>query len=627
MLKRASQLTESNTNNKVWSGTFHSVANRLLRIYGQAVQLASDFTIMDADDASDMMNLIRTEIGFGKSDKRFPRKSTLVKIYSHTVNAQEKLKAVVERHFPWCSDDVEAIATIFKEYTQRKTASHTLDYDDLLLYWQLLYDTPSVADRFDHILVDEYQDTNFVQADILRGMCKKHTNITVVGDDAQSIYSFRGATVRNILDFPKQYPGTSVITLEQNYRSTSPILHAANAVMRQAKERYTKELRTDRVSLQKPCLFYCDDESNQTELVCNSILANLEDGISLMQQAVLFRTGHHSADLEIELARRNIPFHKFGGLKFIEAAHIKDVLALLRILENPYDELSWFRVLNLLDGIGPGWARRIMSDLGIRSPVHIANSNENGSPLTRFIQSCPSVPVRSREQVELMRCVLTDCHKLAQLSADKSSDRNGLDVAAQLEQLGAFCRPIIKQMYENSPARLRDLDQLEQIAKKYRSRGRFITDLTLDPPSSTADLAQEPFLEEDWLTLSTIHSAKGCEWTSVNILHAADGMIPSDMAVTDQAGVDEERRLFYVAMTRAKDQLNIYFPMRYYHRKYRTGDAHTFVQLSRYLTAEVRKLLDERAPGDTVVSEGQVELAHVNPSKSIEHKLNQLWGS
>ncbi len=625
MLKRASQLTETNMTSKVWGGTFHAVANRLLRIYGQAVQLPTDFTIMDTDDASDMMNLIRTEMGFGKADRRFVRKATLVKIYSHTVNAQEKLKTIVERHFPWCAEDVEAMASIFKEYTERKTASHTLDYDDLLLYWQLLCDSPSVADRFEHILVDEYQDTNLVQADILQGMRKKYNNISVVGDDAQSIYSFRGATVRNILDFPSAYPGTSVITLEQNYRSTTPILHAANAVMRQAKERYTKDLRSDRQSGQKPSLFYCDDEASQTDLVCQSIVSNLEEGIPLMQQAVLFRTGHHSADLEIELARRNIPFHKFGGLKFIEAAHIKDMLALLRILENPNDEISWFRVLNLLDGIGPGWARRIMNNLGVRASEK-KNSDEGGnSPLVRLIHSCPNVPARAQEEVESLRTVLTNCYRMTRSSAEKSTATKDLNVASQLEQLGVFYQPIIKRIYDNSPARVRDLEQLEQIAKRYRSRGRFITDLTLDPPTSTADLAQAPYLEEDWVTLSTIHSAKGCEWTSVQILHAADGMIPSDMAVGDEAGIDEERRLLYVAMTRAKDELNIYFPLRYYHRRHRMGDAHTFVQPSRYLTAEVRALLDEKVPGNARGNESKEALDDVLPSQSIGERLNRLW--
>ena len=637
MLNRAGKLAGAGTSGKVWGGTFHAMANRLLRIYGQAIQLPNDFTVMDQGDAADMMNLIRTELGYVKRDRRFPRKGTLVKIYSHTVNAQKQLIDVVETHFPWCADDVEAIAGIFKEYTQRKTRHHLLDYDDLLLYWQALCAVPrigeKIANRFLHILVDEYQDTNAVQAQILRGMRKKYNNIFVVGDDAQSIYSFRAATVRNILDFPKQFEGTEVIALEQNYRSTKPILDAANAVMRPAKERYTKELWSDRPGIQKPQLVRCVDETDQTEQVCQSIIAHLEEGVPLMEQAVLFRAGHHSVDLEIELARRNIPFHKFGGLKFIEAGHIKDVLALVRILENPYDEISWFRVLQMLDGIGPGWARRIMGAIGFQAQADATDGNGGGegevgqSPLARFVANRLTVPAPAKEQFDLLRCALEDCADSASDETNDVSDKKASSVAVQVERLCKFYRPLLERNYDNAPARLRDLDELERIALRFRSRSNFITDLTLDPPNSTSDLAQPPYLDEDWLTLSTIHSAKGCEWTVVHILHAADGMIPSDMAVRDEAGVEEERRLFYVAMTRAKDDLRIYFPLRYYHTRYPMGDGHGYAQLTRFIPKDIRSLFDERigqteeddeSPDSSTKQNGHIENVHKN--------LNRLWG-
>ena len=511
------------------------------------------------------------------------------------------------------------MAQIFEEYTRRKERQHLLDYDDLLLYWQALTAAPGVgkvvAGRFEHILVDEYQDTNAIQSQILSGMCKKHDNIVAVGDDAQSIYAFRAATIRNILDFPDQFPGTTVVKLEQNYRSTQTILSASNAVMEAAKERYTKELWSERTSEQKPVLMYCEDESEQTVAVCRQIICHLEEGISLMRQAVLFRASHHSAELEVELTRRNIPFHKFGGLKFIETAHVKDMLAFLRILENPFDQISWFRVLQLMDGIGPQTARRIMKDLGAEREDNLREARrgrprprEEGSaagatPLSGRIKSTPTEPAAAREQFSALREALAGCSAVRTKTKPGAPDESDPTptgqptLAEQIEIIAGFYQPVFKRIYENAVVRLRDLEQLEHIAAKYRSRSRFITDLTLDPPSSTSDLAGKPLLDDDYLTLSTIHSAKGCEWTVVHILHAADGMIPSDMATGDEAGVDEERRLFYVAMTRAKDFLYVYFPLRYYHRRFALGDGHGYAQLTRFIPSGCRTLFEARTAG------------------------------
>ena len=444
------------------------------------------------------------------------------------------------------------------------------------------------------------------------------------------------ATIRNILDFPEQFPGTHVVTLEENYRSTQPILHASNAVMQHAKERYTKDLWSQRTSDQKPVLVTCADESQQSELICRHILDQREQGTLLMQQAVLFRASHHSGHLEIELAKRNIPFHKYGGLKFLEAAHIKDMLAFLRILENPFDELSWFRVLQMLEGIGPRTASRIMDELGVRRTVNPGKRDEQGAPsdgavpapLVRLAQEPPVVPGPAQEEFSDLCRTLTACASLRRGAQGAESTADPLTLPAQLERIQEFYEPIFKRTYENAQVRLRDLEQLQHIASRYRSRSRFITDLTLDPPNSTSDLAGAPHLDEDYLILSTIHSAKGMEWTAVHIMHAADGMIPSDMAVGDEAGIDEERRLFYVAMTRAKDLLYVYFPLRYYHYRFGTSDAHGYAQLTRFMPKVVCKLFEHRSPSDGTESD-DLDSASDTPTtvRQLDTNVSRLWNT
>lgn len=651
MISRAGRLTGAQTTGRVWGGTFHAVANRLLRYYGRGIGLPSDFTVVDQTDAADLMNLIRSELGLAKGDRRFPRKETLIAIYSRTVNAESKLTATLKSCFPWCIPYEEPIRQILQAYVHRKREQNVLDYDDLLLHWAVLAESEelgrAVERRFEHILVDEYQDTNAVQSRILRNMRKENRNLCVVGDDAQSIYSFRAATVRNILDFPTHFPGTRIVTLEQNYRSTEPILAASNAVMERARERFTKNLWSRRPSHQKPVLVTCLDEAEQCDEVCRNIIAHHERGIPLRRQAVLFRVGYHSDMLEVELARRHIPFHKYGGLKFVEAAHVKDMLAFLRILENPHDEISWFRVLQLLEGIGPRVARRIMESLGVRGGGRPARPSEAQtgavsrakprgeagetfappgadtpaparadmpptlSPLRILFETPPSVPPAAASQFEQFRRALAECSGHAPAVSpqqvipprEQPPDVEPADAeprpgepppAVQVERIRRFYEPLFQKLYENATIRLRDIEQLEQIAAGYRSRARFITDLTLDPPTSTSDLAGPPSLEEDYLILSTIHSAKGCEWDVVHIIHAADGNIPSDMAIQDQDGIDEERRLFYVAMTRAKDMLYVYFPLRYYRARMGPGDTHHYAQLTRFLADGPKALFEQR---------------------------------
>jgi len=594
---------------RVWSGTFHAIGNRLLRLHGRALGLDPSFTVLDQADAADVMNLLRDELGFSGRERRFPRKETIAAIYSRTVNAGEKLGEVLERHYPWCSDEADGLRDIFGAYTERKRAQHVLDYDDLLLFWKALATSPAtrsqLAESFDHVLVDEYQDTNALQADILEGLRPEGTaqNLTVVGDDAQSIYGFRAATVRNILEFPSRFPGAAVVRLEQNYRSTPPLLDTSNAVIALSPQRHEKTLWSARRGELAPSLRTCLDEAEQCDAVCETVLAHREEGVPLKEQAVLFRAAHHSDHLEVELTRRNIPFVKYGGLKFMEAAHVKDTLAIMRVLENPHDEVAWFRVLQLPEGMGPATARRLMHAIGVRS------TTDDASPLARLLDEVVDVPKSAFEGMRELRSALRGC-----------SDETVLSPAAQIERLRAFLAPVFARRYDASAARLRDLDQLAALASGYGSRGRFLAELTLDPPSSTGDLAGEPLLDEDWLVLSTIHAAKGLEFDVVHVIHAADGMIPSDMATGDDDEIEEERRLLYVALTRARDALHVYRPMRYYRKP--KGDPHSYSQLSRFLEpAAVRATFEEIGPR----VEPANEVVDIRGSVDVDAYLAGLW--
>jgi DNA helicase-2/ATP-dependent DNA helicase PcrA len=594
---------------RVWSGTFHAIANRLLRLHGRALGLTPDFTVLDQADAADVMNLLRDDLGLSGRERRFPRKETLVGIYSRTVNAGEKLGDVLKRHYPWCLDEAEGIREIFGAYTDRKRAQRVLDYDDLLLFWKALATSPAtrtqLAEMFDHVLVDEYQDTNALQADILEGLRPESTprNLTVVGDDAQAIYGFRAATVRNILEFPARFPGTAIVRLEQNYRSSPGLLAASNAVIALSPQRHAKTLWSARRGDLAPTLRTCLDEAEQCNSVCESVLAHREEGVALKEQAVLFRAAHHSDHLEVELTRRNIPFVKYGGLKFMEAAHVKDTLAIMRVLENARDEVAWFRVLQLPEGMGPATARRLMDAIGVRA------SDDAGSPLVRFLDEPVEVPRSALEAVQELRSALRGC-----------SDENVLSPAAQIERLRGFLAPMFARRYDASAARMRDLEQLAALAAGYEARGRFLSELTLDPPSSTGDLAGPPLLDEDWLVLSTIHSAKGLEFDVVHVIHAADGMIPSDMATGDDDEIEEERRLLYVALTRARDALHVYRPMRYYRKP--KGDPHSYSQLSRFLEpTEVRATFEEIGPR----VDGPHEVVDLTGSVDVDAYLAGLW--
>ena len=590
-----------------WAGTFHSVGARLLREYAQRIGLNVSFTIQDRGDSEDLLGLVRHELALANNKRRFPTKSTCLAIYSRVVNSRTALPDVLKTTFPWCIEWEAELKKLFAAYTQEKQRQNVLDYDDLLLYWAHMVADGELAleigSRFDHILIDEYQDTNLLQSSILIGMKPTGQGVTVVGDDAQSIYSFRAATVRNILDFPTQFSEPAhVVTLDRNYRSTRPILDASNAVIGLAKERFAKHLWTERTSLAKPTLITVKDEADQARCVATQILDNREAGMSLKSQAVLFRTSSHSAPLELELTRRNIPFVKFGGLKFLEAGHVKDVLSLLRWAENPRGRVAGFRVLQLLPGIGPVTATRLLDAMEAFPDADAA--------MRAF---CP--PLAASDDWGKFRVVYL------QLKNARSVWPADMALAAD------WFEPHLDRLYDDAHARRGDLAQLKSIAATFPTRERFLTELTLDPPSATSDQSGVPHKDDDYLILSTIHSAKGQEWKAVYVLNLVDGCIPSDLGTGTSEELEEERRLLYVAMTRARDELHLMLPQRFYvHQQSAMGDRHLYAMRSRFIPEAILHRFEERTwplaveftPGAAppTASSGKVDLAA---------KMNALW--
>jgi DNA helicase-2/ATP-dependent DNA helicase PcrA len=557
-----------------WAGTFHGIGARLLREHATQIGLDPAFTIHDREDSADLMNLLRHELGLSETKSRFPTKGTCLAIYSRVVNAQDDLENVLKTVFPWCAMWPAELRTLFGAYVEAKQKQNVLDYDDLLLYWAgMMADAGVAAEvsaRFDHVLVDEYQDTNELQSSVLLALKPQGHGLTVVGDDAQSIYSFRAATVRNILDFPAAFsPPAEIVTLDRNYRSTQPILGAANAVIDLAAERFTKNLWTERLSDAKPLLVTVRDEADQARYVVHKVLETREAGTPLKQQAVLFRTSSHSGPLEIELTRRNIPFVKFGGLKFLDAAHIKDLLAILRWAENPRDRVAGFRVLQMLPGIGPASAGRVLDAMA------------TGPDPVWALGEIPT-PARAGENWTSLVALFG---KLAKRDAGWP---------AELDYARLWYEPLMEQRFEDAQIRQADILQLEQIASGYPSRERFLTELTLDPPDATSDQSGVPLLDEDYLILSTIHSAKGQEWKAVHVLNVVDGCIPSDLGTGSAHELDEERRLLYVAMTRARDELNLIVPQRFFvTQQAKHGDRHMYAQRTRFIPRSMMPLFED----------------------------------
>ena len=573
LTQRAEDTTGQRIAAAAWSGTFHAIANRFLRRYGRAIGLDPSFTVLDQADACDLLALLRDEQRSPEAPaRRHTSKDALAAIWSRCVNTRRPLVEVLERWYPWCREDADELRAIYGAYVLRKVAHRVLDYDDLLLQWWALLRTPSVApliaEQVRHVLVDEVQDTNALQGDLLAELAGLGATLTAVGDDAQAIYGFRAATVRNILDFPARF-GAEVVTLTRNHRSTPEVLAVANAVMAEAAERHPKELRSQRASGARPRLVTAHDEHAQAVAVCDAVLAGAEAGVPLRHQAVLFRTTHHSQVLQVELTVRDIPFVLYGGLRFLETAHVKDLVCTLRLVENPADALAWFRVLQLIDGIGPASARRLAAALADPLADPLGTDPDGREPAVG-----PLLAALTAARAPVLR---------AQPGAQVAEVRRWLDDR-------------VERQHRNAAARRADLDRLEQAASAAPSLERFLTELTLDPPSSTGDLAGPPHLDDDFLTLSTVHSAKGAEWDVVHLLHLADGCFPSDLSTGHPEEVEEERRLLHVAMTRARDDLWLHVPLRYHHHRQnpRGRDAHGYAQRSRFLSTAVVALCDEQ---------------------------------
>jgi len=596
-----------------WSGTFHGIGARLIRELAPRLGLAENFTIHDRGDSEDLMGMVRHTLQLDSSHKRFPLKATCVAICSRVINSRAPLAAVLRDVYPWCAEWEVELKRLFRAYVTEKQAQLVLDYDDLLLHWGFALEDAALAremgSRFDHVLVDEYQDTNHLQAAILQALKPDGRGLTVVGDDAQSIYSFRAASVRNILDFPQQFvPAARVVTLERNYRSTQPTLAASNAVIALAAERYGKQLWSDTASSIRPTLVTVADEGAQASWVADEVLRRREAGVALKQQAVLFRASHHSSGLELELTRRNVPYVKFGGLRFLEAGHVKDVLSVLRWAENPRGRLAGLRVAQLVPGIGAASAMRLVDALATETDVDAA-----------FDAFEP--PRGARDDWP------------AFLALYRTLRAHGASWPGDLEAVNRWYLPHLQRRHDDAAVREADLQQLARLARGYASRERFLTELTLDPPEATSDESGEPHRDEDYLILSTLHSAKGQEWRAVHILNVVDGCIPSDMATGKAEEIEEERRLLYVGMTRARHHLHLIVPQRFYvTQQTGRGDQHLYGSLTRFIPSDVAEAFFERvtpeadsgASAQCAVSQGTAVLG--TAILDVSSRARDLWG-
>jgi DNA helicase-2/ATP-dependent DNA helicase PcrA len=588
-----------------WAGTFHSLGNRLLRHYAPQLKLDPAFSVIDRGDSADVIDQVRTELGLAETGKRFPRKDTCLAIYSYRVNTGKSLADTLRDQFAWCAAWEQDLARLFRAYVERKQKLGLLDYDDLLLYWHILVSEPRLAQHvgshFDHILVDEYQDTNKLQADIILAMKPDGAGLTVVGDDAQSIYSFRAAAVENILGFPERFdPPAEIIPLGQNYRSTQPVLDAANALMADAPRQFRKHLLAARPGGAMPRYVTVEDLDAQAEYVALQVLQRRESGVALRRQAVLFRSGGHSDLLEVELTRRKIPFVKYGGLQFLEAAHVKDMLSVLRWADNPRNDLAGFRTLQILPGMGPVNARATLDALA-----------EAGGSL----QSLAGIKVPQASEREFAR-LATLMEKLGE---------PGRAWAGQVRLVREWYQPHLERIFEHFHTRIGDLEQLEQLSQQYASRERFITELTLDPPQVTSDLSGKPLQDEDYLVLSTVHSAKGMEWDTVYVLNVVDGSFPNEFASKPEQ-IDEERRLLYVAMTRARDQLQLLQPLKFpLTQQAPRGDAHVYGGRSRFVTEKLLKCFEQSSYAGSRATDARLSGAAEPIAIDATSKLRDMW--
>jgi len=567
---------------RIYGGTFHAIAHKIIRQHAESFSLPPQFTILDQSDTTDLLDVLRPDHGLAESGQRAPRAATCADIYTRCVNTGRPVSEVLAGSFPWCVPFTSQLADLFRAYTARKRARHLVDFDDLLLLWQAaLADQaagPVLRGMFDAILVDEYQDVNAVQASIVRLLQPDGKQLTCVGDDAQAIYGFRGADPAHLRQLSADYPDLDIVRLHRNYRSRQGVLDLANLI-RPSAPGLNLTLTGDRGPGVPPLLVRCHDEATQAREICARVLESVEDGAALRDQAVLVRAAHHSDILEIELSARKIPYVKFGGLRFTDTAHVRDFLAVARILANPADELAWFRLLRLHDGIGPGHARRVLA---------VLDADTSGQDLAPddWPRAAEAVPARSRPALTAT---------LGQLATAAGDPDPG--TAAQAGAIVTILDPLIRARYPDATARLADLQRLADAAAGQPSLHDALAELTLDPPVSGSDLAGPPRLDEDYLTISTIHAAKGLEWLIVHVPHLIDGALPSDMALGDPGGLAEEHRLFYVALTRARDHLYLYAPLRLHHHRRGRDDRHGFGQLTRFLHRDALAACDNTAAG------------------------------
>ncbi|MBV9594393.1 MAG: ATP-dependent helicase [Actinobacteria bacterium] len=555
---------------RVWGGTFHAVAHRLVSEFSEQLGVAT-ISVIDPSDATDLLDMLRDDHALTGTSTRLPRAATMLDVYSRAVNTDRRVRDVVTTDFPWVDPHVEAVTALLRDYVDRKRQRGLFDFDDLLLAWRALLTEPAIRDvltnRWDHVLVDEYQDVNRIQVDIVTQLRPGGVGLTVVGDDAQAVYGFRGATSSHLLELADALPQSRLVRLERNFRSRQRLLDLAN-VVRPGDPRQRLRLHADRAGAgARPRLVRCYDAAEEARTVVDAVLGAVQEGQPLRDQAVLMRAGHHSDLLELELSTRHVPFVKYGGLRFLEAAHVKDFLAALRVTLNQHDELAWFRVLRLHEGIGPARARALL-------PSVLSDDPDGG--LTEVIAAAPA---RARTALD------STLHNYRHACF---SDTASARVTACL----AMLRPLLQARYPDAAARLVDLDRLAAAASSAADLVAYVADATLDPPRSTTDQAQPPHLDEDYLTLSTVHSAKGLEWESVHVIHAVDGAFPSDMALGTPDGLEEEQRLFYVALTRARESLSIYTPLRLPHHRRAHDDRHSYALASRFLTDEALATMD-----------------------------------
>jgi len=586
---------------RITGGTFHAIAHRIIRQHAESFSLPPEFTVIDPADMADLLDARRAEHGLVGTQRRAPRAAVCADIYTRCVNTQMTVADVVRGGFPWCIDYTSQLAELFRGYVAHKRSHALVDFDDLLLLWRAALADPAAGPvlrgMFDAVLVDEYQDVNAVLADIVRLLQPEAGCLTCVGDDAQAIYAFRGADPGHLQRLAGTFPGLTVVRLVQNYRSRQAVLRLANAV-RPASPGLELALTAAREAGAAPVLVRCHDEATQAREICARVLDAHEAGTDLHDQAVLVRAAHHSDVLEIELAARGIPFVKYGGLRFTEAAHVKDFLAAARIVANPADDVAWFRVLRLHEGIGTASTRRIMEILRLADPA----------PFDRWKEAVDAAPRRARENLAATIGGLADAAAV---------ERTGERATAILAALAGPLRA----RYIDADIRIADLQRLADAAASRPSLHDALVELALDPPVSASDLAGPPRLDDDFLVISTVHSAKGLEWPVVHLPHLVDGAVPSDMALASPAGLAEERRLFYVAVTRARDQLFLYAPMRLHHHRLASDDRHGYGQLSRFLDGGALaacETVEAAPPGPVLPRTGQL-------AARIDADLDALW--